>query len=412
MTSHASIWSYAASSYLPAMMYEIGNGAIMPVLVTTATHLGAATEEAAFTLALLGLGKLIGDIPASWIAERFGDRRSMMGAACIAFLAFFACMVSRSLIELDVAVTILGITSSTFYLARQSYLIEVVPVWLRARAQLTLAGSHRIGLFIGPFLGAAAISVGGVQAAYLVAMATAIATAVLLFVVRDVERHGQAQPSGAKGVRGLTILRARGRMFLTLGFTVAAVSAVRQSRQTVLPLWALHIGLSPTQTSLMFGIANAVDAALFYPSGRVMDRWGRLAIALPAMIIMGVAMITLVHTHTFADLTLVAMAMSFGNGIGSGIIQTIGADAAPIDGRRRFLGIWRVFSDGGTGLGPVIVSIVAGAATLALGIVTIGGTAFLAAAGLAVWVPKFTAFATPRSVRAHRRDHRPVDSGA
>jgi MFS family permease len=106
------------------------------------------------------------------------------------------------------------------------------------------------------------------------------------------------------------------------------------------------------------------------------------------------------------------MAMSFGNGIGSGIMQTIGADAAPIDGRRRFLGIWRVFSDGGAGIGPVIVSIVAGAATLALGIVTIGGTAFLAAAGLAVWVPKFTAFATPRSVRAHRRDHRPVDSGA
>jgi MFS family permease len=123
-------------------------------------------------------------------------------------------------------------------------------------------------------------------------------------------------------------------------------------------------------------------------------------------------MIALVHTHTFVDLTLVAMAMSFGNGIGSGIIQTIGADAAPIDGRRRFLGIWRVFSDGGTGIGPVIVSIVAGAATLALGIVTIGGTAFIAAAGLAVWVPKFTAFATPRSVRAHRRDHRPVDSGA
>jgi MFS family permease len=413
MTDHASsIWRYTASSYLPAMVYEIGNGAVLPILVTTAVNLGASTETAAFTLSLLGIGKLLGDVPASWIAERFGDRPSMLGAACTAFLSFLACFLSSSLLELDVAVTVLGMTSSTFYLARQSYLIEVVPVWLRARAQSTLAGSHRVGLFIGPFLGAAAIAAGGVRAAYLVAMATAVAAAVLLLVVRDVERHGEARPQGAKGVRSLTVLRQHRRLFLTLGFAIVGVNAVRQTRQTVLPLWALHIGLSPAQTSLMFGIANAVDAALFYPSGQVMDRWGRLAIAIPAMTIMGAAMIGLVHTHTFAGLILVAMAMSFGNGIGSGIMQTIGADAAPIDGRRRFLGIWRVFSDAGTGIGPVIVSIVAGIATLATGIVVIGGIGFLSAAGLAAWVPKFTAYATPRSVRAHRHSGSPVDAEA
>jgi MFS family permease len=142
---------------------------------------------------------------------------------------------------------------------------------------------------------------------------------------------------------------------------------------------------------------------LFYPSGKVMDRWGRLAIALPAMMIMGVAMIGLVLTHTFWELTLVAMVMSFGNGIGSGIIQTIGADAAPVDGRRRFLGIWRFASDTGTGLGPVMVSVIAGAASLAVGIMTAGGIAMLAAVGLAAWVPRFTSFATPRSMQLHAR---------
>jgi MFS family permease len=405
MTSpQPSLRSYAASSFLPAMIYEIGNGAIIPILVTTATDVGASTGEAAFTLSLLGIGRVIGDIPAAWVAERFGDRRSMMMAAFLAFLSFLTCMLAPSILLLDAALVVLGMTSATFYLARQSYLIEVAPIYLRARAQSTLAGAHRVGLFIGPFLGAAAISLAGVRAAYVVAMATAVATAVLLFVVPDVETHGQARTPGLKGVSGLQILRAHRRLFLTLGFAVAAVGAVRQARQTVLPLWALHIGLSPTQTSLMFGIANAVDMMLFYPSGKVMDRWGRLAIALPAMVIMGVAMIGLVLTHSFAELTLVAMVVSFGNGIGSGIIQTIGADAAPVDGRRRFLGIWRFFGDAGTGLGPVIVSVVAGVATLAVGIMTAGGIGLLAAAGLAVWVPKFTPFATPRSMRLHLRD--------
>jgi MFS family permease len=402
-TQQLALRSFAASSFLPAMIYEIGNGAIMPILVTTATDLGASTGVAAFTLSLLGVGRVIGDVPSSWVADRFGDRRSMMMAAAIACLSFLACMLAPSLLVLEAALIILGMTSATFYLARQSYLIEVAPLSLRARAQSTLAGSHRIGLFIGPFLGAGAIGLAGVRAPFVVAIATAVATAVLLFVVPDVEARGQQQNEAARGIPGRHMLRAHLRLFLTLGIAVAAVGAIRQAWPTVLPLWAHHIGLSPAQTSIVFGIANAVDMTLFYPSGKVMDRWGRLAVALPAMIIMGSAMICLVFTRSILELTIVAMTVAFGNGIGSGIVQTIGADAAPADGRRRFLGILRLFADSGTGLGPLIVSFVAAIATLAAGIVTAGIVGLLAAAGLAAWVPKFTSYATPQAIRLHQQ---------
>jgi MFS family permease len=184
---------------------------------------------------------------------------------------------------------------------------------------------------------------------------------------------------------------------------VAAVGAIRQARQIVLPLWAQHIGLSPAQTSIVFGIASAVDMVLFYPSGKVMDRWGRLAIAIPSMLVMAIGMFLLVLTHGIVALTIVAMLMSFGNGIGSGIMQTIGADAAPDEGRRPFLGIWRLYGDTGQAVGPLIVSVVAGVATLALGIVSVGFIGLLAAAGLALWVPKFSSFGTPRAVRLNQQ---------
>jgi MFS family permease len=135
------------------MIYEIGNGAVAPVLVTTATALHASTGMAAFSVSLLGIGRVLGDVPAAWIADRFGDRRSMLGAAVLAFFCFFICIIAPSLLVLNLDLTILGMTSSTFYLARQAYLLDVVPTPMRARAQSTLAGSHRIGLFIGPFLG-------------------------------------------------------------------------------------------------------------------------------------------------------------------------------------------------------------------------------------------------------------------
>ena len=171
-------------------------------------------------------------------------------------------------------------------------------------------------------------------------------------MIPDVERRGDApsrrpsrRPSGSS--RPCATYR---RLLLTLGVAVLAIGAARAARQVVLPLWAVHIGLSPEVTSLVFGVASAVDMALFYPSGKVMDRHGRLAVAVPSMLVLGAAMAVLPLTGGLVTLTAVAMVMSFGNGIGSGIVMTLGADVAPPDNRRRFLSMWRLMSDTGNAL--------------------------------------------------------------
>jgi MFS family permease len=351
-------------------------------------------------LALLGVGQILGDIPASALADRIGDRRSMILAAGLAMTGLLACFFAASLLVLGLALVMIGMANATFYLARQSYLTEVVPEGLRARAMSTLGGSHRIGLFIGPFIGAAVIALFDLRAAYLVAIATALSTAVLLLVVPDVLLPPGHIATVRGGISSREMLADHRRLFATLGLAIVAVGAVRASRQTVLPLWSEHIGLTPAQTSLIFGIASAVDMALFYPAGKVMDRYGRLAIALPSMTILGLSMMALPLTTGAVTLTVVAMIMSFGNGIGSGIMMTLGADAAPALGRIKFLGIWRVLSDSGNAAGPIALALVAGAASLAAGIVSVGSIGLLAALGLRIWVPRYSAFATRKAVAA------------
>jgi MFS family permease len=399
----------APSVYLPALVYEIGNGAIAPIIALTALEVGASPTTAGYMLALLGIGQVLGDVPSSSLANRLGDRHAMLVAAGVAVLALLGCLLAPSTLLLGAALLVLGMCNATYYLARQSYLTEIVPVALRARAISTLGGSHRIGLFIGPFVGAAAIGLTGLRAAYVVAMVTAATSALLLLVIPDAERPGDRPPAIRGGSSAHAMLAEHRRLFATLGFAVLAVGAVRAARQTVLPLWAEHIGLSPETTSLVFGIASAVDMALFYPAGKVMDQYGRLAIALPAMLVLGGAMMTLPLTHGVVLLTVVAMIMSFGNGIGSGIIQTIGADVSPADNRLRFLSIWRVMSDSGNAAGPVVVSVVASVWTLAAGIGAIGSVGLLAAAGLARWAPRYSPYATPAMVRALRRSGVPAD---
>lgn len=395
--------------FLPVMVTEIGNGAVAPVIAITTKQFGGTTAVAALMVSLLGIGRVLGDIPASVLAEKVGDRNAMITAAALSFCAYGTCLLSGALIPYGFGLLVAGMANATFYLARQSYVIETVPMGLRARALSALGGAHRIGLFLGPLLGAGAISLFDVRAAYFIAISANVVTALSLFVFKgDQEAADAAKVRRAAEHTSARVLVDHWKLFSTLGIAIIAVGAVRAARQTVVPIWSVHIGLGAAQTSLIFAIASAVDMALFYPAGKVMDVYGRLAVALPAMTILGGTMALLPLTHGIVSLTTVAMAMSFGNGIGAGIMMTLGADTAPVAGRLRFLGIWRLLSDSGNAAGPLLVSVIASAASLAAGIVTVGTLGLVASVCLYVLVPKYSAFA----YRRKKRDvHEPSGSG-
>jgi len=394
----------APSVLLPALIYEIGNGAIAPIIALTALDLGSGAVTAGYMVALLGVGRVLGNVPSSRVTDHLGDRRAMLAASAVTVVALVVCLVSASIVAFAAALLVIGACTATFYLARQTYVSEVVPLTMTARALSTLAGAHRIGLFIGPFLGAGAIAVLGLRAAYGVAIVSTALTAVVLLLVKDVARPDDRPRPVRKGGSTVAMFRAHQRLFLTLGLCVFAVGAVRAARQTAIPLWAEHIGIGPETTSLVFGVASFVDMTLFYPAGHVMDRYGRLSVALPAMTLLGGAMMLLPLTHGLIALSVVAIAMSVGNGIGSGIIMTLGADAAPADHRSRFLSIWRVMTDTGNAGGPVLISLVAMISTLGAGIVVTGSLGVLAAVGMARWIPRYSPLATRANARQARAE--------
>ncbi len=389
------------SVMLPMLVYEIGHGAVMPVIALVALDAGASTTVAGLMLAAIGIGTILGDVPAAWLADRVGEKGAMLAAMLASAVAMSSVLLFDSVAALAVALLVLGACGATMHLARQSYVAEVVAVHHRARAMSTLGGVFRIGLFVGPLVGAAVISVWGTRSAFAVAVVASLLAAVILAFAPYTGAAGAPAHTGPVGVREM--VRRNRRLFLTLGVAVASISAIRAARVAVIPLWADHIGLDAATTSLIFGIANAVDMALFYPSGHVMDRFGRLWIAVPCMVILGLGTLALPLTDSAVSLTAVAMVMAFGNGIGSGIVMTLGADTSPPVDRRSFLAIFRLMSDVGQSLGPVVPAAVATVATLGTGIAVMGCVGLLGAVGLARWIPRYSTYATPAMVRDHHR---------
>jgi MFS family permease len=398
--------SIALGAYGPSLLYGVATGAILPVIALTARDLGADVATAALVITLSGVGSLLANVPATLIATRFGERKALVGAALWCAAAMFLALWAPALPVFAAAVLMVGMAGAVFGLARQSYLTEAVPAYFRARALSTLGGVTRIGVFIGPFAAALAMSALGLDGAYWVGGAASLAAAALSWRVPELTagRHGPAvrtplgaAPPSAPTVR--SVLRSHARIFATVGIGVLLIAAVRATRQAVLPLWAEDIGLDVSATALIYGLSGAIDMLIFYPSGKVMDVKGRRWIAVPCMLIMGTALALLPMTGEAVGLLLVALLIGFGNGIGSGIVMTLGADFSPSPGRPQFLGIWRLLTDTGTMGGPALLSLVTALATLSVGIWATASLGFLGAAVLWYWIPR----AAPGSAEAAHR---------
>lgn len=378
----------AIPAFGPSLLYGISNGAILPVVALTARDLGASFALAGLISALIGVGSLISNIPSALLTARYGERRAMAGAAAVSVAGLLLALHAPGVWALAIAMLLVGMASSIFLLARQTYLVEAVPLHLRARALSTLGGTTRIGVFVGPFAGAALIHWMGLDGAYWVAVVAMVGAGLIAVLAPDMD--GEAAPaapgSAPLGMRHL--VRSHGRVYLTLGVGVMLVSALRASRQVVIPLWADHLGLEPTTTSIIYGLVAAVDMSVFYPAGKVMDLRGRLWVALPCALLMGLSLMAIPLTTGMVGFILASLLLGFGNGIGSGIVMTLGADAAPPQSRTQFLGIWRLMSDLGTSGGPVLLSAITALLSLGAASFGIGTLGLVAAAVFWRWLPR------------------------
>jgi MFS family permease len=369
------------SVYLPTFFFGVGQGAVLPIVPLLALDLGASVAAAGLVVGMRGLGLMLFDLPSGIAVSRFGDKGAMVaGTALVAMVAIGASM-SRSVIVLAFLMLVMGGGWAFWQLARLAYVSEVAPIKQRGRALSLVGGAQRLGLFIGPILGGYLGKYFGLQAAFYAQAMMGLAAAAMMFMV--VREGSGSEGLGGRGIGGrlvATLVEHR-RVFLGAGFAVIALQVLRQGRQVFLPLWGDAIGLDVAQIGLVYGISSFLDAGLFYPVGYIMDRWGRKWASVPSLLTLALGLFILPATTGMFGYLLVAMLTGVGNGLGAGIVMTLGADFAPAERRGEFLGVWRFIGDAGNAGGPFAVSLIVEVASLGVASIV---TAMLGLVGAAV----------------------------
>lgn len=403
--------------YLPTILFSLGEGAVIPLIPVIAASMGADVATAALVASALVVGQLCGNLPAGWAVGRIGERFTMVIAGSAALLSGAGMLFAPSLGVLAASVFVLGLCAAAFGLARHAFMTTRVPLPFRARSLSLLGGSFRLGIFIGPFVAAGLLQLFGSESAAIWFFGACLVVMVLLVLFgpdpeatippvrsseRFVEDSGEAVSGSIPTVEraGIfqTMWRQRG-LLSRLGLAAASLSAVRSARQVVLPLWGLSLGLDASTIALVVGVSGAIDFALFYASGQVMDRFGRLWAAMPAMLLMGAGFLALAFTHDGDAAVLwfgmFAAVLGVGNGLSSGILLTLGADVAPKREPAAFLGSWRTLTDAGGAVAPLLVSAITAVSSLSVAAGAVGVIGLLGAVGFLRWIPRFVPRADP-----------------
>jgi len=417
----------APMTYGPVILFGVGEGALIPVVPVIAAQLGADLATAGLIASMSIVGRMIGNLPAGWLVSRFGERATMLGASTLGLIAVLSLALSSTLGVLSLCMLLIGVCDAAFSLARHAFMTTRVPLYFRARALSLLGGSYRLGIFIGPFVAVLLIALSGTEystAWFFSAMLAGIIVLVYFGPDPEAEYESKTLPAQLGGVdpgpvdpvpaavsapvsapvpRSATGDEGKPGVFRTMwlfrgvlarvGVAAAALSAVRSARQVVLPLWGVSIGLDSQTIAMIVGIAGAIDFALFYVSGQVMDRFGRIWAVLPSMIVMGLAFTILAFTHDLGDAAGWFAAMAFlaalGNGFSSGILMTVGADLAPRRDPAPFLSSWRALTDAGGALVPLAFSGIVALSTMGVATGLVGLIGFLGAAGFLRWMPRY-----------------------
>lgn len=381
------------SFYLPALIVSCSFGLLTPILPLYVKDFQISYGLVGLVLAGAGLGTLVGDVPSGLLLRRWGKKNVMLAGLVIVALSTTALFWAASILQVLACRLVTGFGQSLYNVARHAYIADMTRVVGRGKAIALTGGVFRIGSFVGPAVGGSVAAAFGLHAPFLlfgVTLAAAIVV-VALFVRINEPRPTSTATSKSQSGHLLANLKTHYRVLAAAGAGQLFAQMIRAGRRVVIPLYAADvIGLDAQDIGFIESLSSAMDMTLFYPTGVIMDRWGRKFAIVPSFLIQAVGLSLVPLTGSFESLLLTTTLIGFGNGLGSGTMMTLGADLAPRDAgaQGEFLGVWRLIGDGGFTGAPLIVGAVADLFVLQTAAWTMAGAGLAAGLVFALLVPE------------------------
>lgn len=346
--------------------------------------LGTSTTGTATSLLTLGALLAIYDGAEVILKPMFGTLADRIGArtVLIAGLAIFA-VASLSFAVADATAWLWaarlgqGVGAAAFSPAASALVARLTPASGQGRAFGTYGSYKSVGYTLGPLIGGAIVTLGGLQALF--AVMAGLAAAVAVWATVAVPRLA-VLPRTRQTLLD-TVRRFSESSFITPTLALAAATAALSAGVGFLPVLGTDFGLSPVVTGAVVSVLALTTAVVQPLAGRAADA-GR--ISLTSGLFTGV----LVTAAGAAAAALPGLVGLLGGavviGVGCGLITplafTMLARSTPEERLGQTMGAAEIGRECGDAAGPLVVASIAAASTVPFGF--LGLAAVVAASGV------------------------------
>ena len=331
-----------------------GQGVVGPVLPLYARDFGVSATMVGLTLTVFALARLILNIPAGLIADRFGRRVLLIGGPILTSIGMFGSGFAGDIWSLLIWRFVAGAGSAFFMSGALIYLIDIAPPDLRARYVATNQWALSVGVALGPGIGGLVAERWGLAAPFhLVGVIALFAAVYAVFRLPETRRSSSPKLKDESPAREAARI-ARSGPFLAIAFVTGTIFMTRAgTRATLVPLHADEtLAWGPGELGLVFTVTGVMTLFTLWPATWATENIGRASVILFSAMAAALGTFVIGSSSTPMWFVLGNVILTLGTGTAGPAPAAFVADLFPERMRGLGVGLYRSAGDVGFVLGP------------------------------------------------------------
>jgi MFS family permease len=334
------------------------------VLALYARSFGVSQLAIGLAIAVYGFARFAVAMPAGRLADRAGRRPALALGGLVTGAGNAVCAYAPTYPAFIAGRFIAGAGAALVLITGTVILADITTPANRGRTMAIYQGVFLFAVGVGPMPGGMLAERFGLVAPFLVYTVAGVVAGVLAWFsipetrnVSGVDATAIATPAFSAQMRLLTA-----QVGFVLVSLVSFVSAFARTGAlfNVIPVLAQdRLGLSPEQIGVGLGAASVVGLVLIYPSGMLVDRYGRKIVIMPATIVSGVSMVLFLVMPSYAWFLTACVVWSIATGVSGAAPAAYAADVAPPGMNAAAMSAYRMLADLGYVIGPIALGLIA-----------------------------------------------------
>ena len=345
-----------------------GQGVVSPVLPLYAKDFGVSATMVGLTLTVFALARLIVNVPAGIVADRFGRRILLVGGPIITSIGMFGSGFAGDIWTLLVWRFVAGAGSALYMSGAMIYLIDIAPPMKRARYVATNQWALSAGVAIGPGVGGLVADTYGLDVPFHVVGVTAIVTAIYAAIrlpeTKDMAHDETGPEDGSEPISAMSFLL--GRQFMLIALVSATIFMTRAgTRATLMPLHAEDaLGWGPAEIGVVFTATGVMTLFTLMPAAWASDSIRRRNVILFSGVMAGIGALVVAQTSSVMGFVIGNVVLSLGTGTAGPAPAAYVADIAPAHMRGMAVAMYRSAGDVGFLAAPPLLGLLSEATSL------------------------------------------------